>query len=140
MNNEREPSPALFEQAEQPLIQIENVLAAYAEEIGGRLDVNYHGRPARNIMIDGKDEIVRQIELTTTLLQPEKGWIDGNWQYNLTLHAWKDVTAGRMTWYSHITKFDAAQLHAVDLENLLPRLWSDLNQVREEQMQLFANP
>jgi hypothetical protein len=140
MKNKLEPSAALFEQAEQPLIEIEKVLAAFAEQIGGRLDINYHGRPARNIMIDGKDEIVRKIELTTTLVHPEKGWIDGNWQYNLTLHAWKDVTAGRMTWHSHITTLDAGQLRAVDLDNLLPRLCSDLNQVREEQMQLFANP
>jgi hypothetical protein len=140
MNKELEPSPALFEKAEQPLVHVERVLAAFAEQIGGRLDVNYHGRPSRNIMIDGKDEIVRKIELTTTLVQPEKGWVDGNWQYNLTLHAWKDVTAGRMNWHSRIAKFDASQLRTVDLENLLPRLWSDLNQVGEEQMQLFANP
>ena len=133
MNN-IDPTDALFCEAEQSLLKVDALLRNLTRRFGAKLELNYHGRPRRDIRAKGSDGIERTLEVATVLIEPEEGGKRGNYQYLIGLAASKGTGSRVRCWIAQARVFRTLP-DVQTLENIIVAGWERLQRVTNRDLQ-----
>jgi len=135
MSRNIDPDDVVFDKAEQPLLRIDPLLGRITRRYGGKLEINYHGRPRRDIRVTGSDGIHRTLEIAAVLSDAERGWELGNYEYIIGLAASKGSGAKVRCWSRHAGMFKRLP-EDEKLERILASAWERLSAVKDDDLRL----
>lgn len=122
-------------QIEKPLIRTDPILERFAKKIGATIWINYHGRPARDVVIESPNGTVRRIEIAPVWRDRVQGevHIPIDFNYVVTIHAyWKEMPAmGQSKQMATLSKFPSAPSR---INKLLRECWEKLEQISASEL------
>lgn len=135
MPNGGDLSLSEFRQLEDALLGIDSVLARFADEIGAKITRNYHDGPSRTLVRSGEVGLKRTISTGPVIWDFERGWVEDNYFYHISLMASKAI--GGKTYWWHRTHGGYYQFpEERQLFELLRKGWDQLVRISEADLEL----
>jgi hypothetical protein len=130
-------SPENFARIEEPLIRIDEFLQRFAERIGATVWRNYHGRPARDVVLESPEGITRRIEIASVLRDPtaKVQSAQAKMDYAVTIYVYRKATLsmGKMR-AEHVATFREMPSASFQISELLKDCWGKIERISAREL------
>jgi hypothetical protein len=129
-----------FQKLERPLKSIDGIIQSFAQVLGARVEMNYHGQPSRSVLLKSIDGITRKLQISPRLLNLQTGWEHGNYVYSFSTRAWKDVKGGRYISEPFKTEVEKIPTNQTEIIALLSSCWRQVQSVTKDDLKFMPTP